>query len=372
MFYPVVVGLLLVSLPRHAMAQHCSVFRNATDFTGHDLPEGSHSGVSTVTECCQLCALEPACKAYTLWVSGKTCFLKASDAGQRPFDDHVSGYPGASPPPPSKAPACSLNGVPSTQGSCTCDKPWSGPECSQLNFKPVIFPQGYGMQPQLVSWGGNIIEDTVSGKFHMFVSRMTNDCPLSDWTKNSRIDHAVADEITGPFVFKDVAIPTWSHNAAPVRLKDGSFAIFHIGDGTGSPTGGNNCTKREITPPRTLWPSKQAFMDNLPAGGSTIHISSSLDGPWLPLLNNTLGSCNNPAPWVHPNGTLYCLCGNTMLRSETISGPWVAVSTLSHSGGPMGNYEDPFLYTDTRGFHLLYHVYNTHENPPHGHECRWH
>jgi hypothetical protein len=32
-------------------------------------------------------------------------------------------------------------------------------------------------------------------------------------------------------------------------------------------------------------------------------------------------------------------------------------------------WTDPFLYTDERGWHLLYHVYNTHENPPHGHEC---
>jgi hypothetical protein len=37
--------------------------------------------------------------------------------------------------------------------------------------------------------------------------------------------------------------------------------------------------------------------------------------------------------------------------------------------GPSGNWEDPFLYTTARGFHLIYHVYNTHENPPHGHEC---
>ena len=51
------------------------------------------------------------------------------------------------------------------------------------------------------------------------------------------------------------------------------------------------------------------------------------------------------------------------------AGPWAHIASLSHSGGPAGNYEDPFLYTDERGWHLIYHVYNTHENPPHGHEC---
>ena len=40
------------------------------------------------------------------------------------------------------APDCSLNGVKSPAGVCVCDKPWSGPECSTLNFRPVSFPQG--------------------------------------------------------------------------------------------------------------------------------------------------------------------------------------------------------------------------------------
>lgn len=33
------------------------------------------------------------------------------------------------------------------------------------------------------------------------------------------------------------------------------------------------------------------------AGGSTIHIAKSLNGPWEPLISNHLGGCNNPAPW---------------------------------------------------------------------------
>ena len=40
--------------------------------------------------------------------------------------------------------------------------------------------------------------------------------------------------------------------------------------------------------------------------GSTIHVAKSLHGPWEPLSPNTLGGCNNPAPWVHPrNGTIF-------------------------------------------------------------------
>ena len=38
-------------------------------------------------------------------------------------------------------------------------------------------------------------------------------------------------------------------------------------------------------------------------------------------------------------------------------------------GVDKGNYEDPFLDTDERGWHLLYHVHSTTENPSHGREC---
>ena len=102
-------------------------------------------------------------------------------------------------------PPCSLNGD-LRGGKCVCDKPWSGPgqpspqglvphaasgsypvlrqpfltgpsssrvsicthpttcmprdrpDCGTMNFKPLpAWPQGYGMVPQLTTWGGNII-----------------------------------------------------------------------------------------------------------------------------------------------------------------------------------------------------------------------
>lgn len=355
---------------------------------------------------------------------------------------------GSAPTPPD----CSLNGE-KRGGVCVCDKPWSGPDCSTLNFKPVTFPQGYGMAPKLTSWGGNAIEDPQTGKYHIFVSAMTNNCTLQTWGKNSRIEHGIADTITGPYKFVDVAIPTWSHNSAPIALKDGTFAIVHIGTGVGPVDGGANCSNQPPPAPPVqtpckglaslpgwncsahvcagdghtdpgqcgpdlgepqldckldddqgcaaaaakvcaatkgctafglshiweggraakLFSSSKVLTNNpdwsvwskvpqaessvsAPAAGSTIHTATSLNGPWVPLMKNTLGSCNNPAPWVHKNGTIYCLCGNTVLRSENISGPWAHISSLSHSGGPAGSYEDPFLYTDERGWHLIYHV----------------
>jgi hypothetical protein len=227
-------------------------------------------------------------------------------------------------------PPCSLNGA-LIDGVCMCDKPWSGHDCSTLNFHPVAFPQGYGMAPNLTSWGGNTIRDASTGKYHMYVSAMTNGCPLSTWRSNSRVEHAVSDTITGPYHFVDVAVPTWSHNAAPISLKDGTYAIVHIGTGVGPPSGGQNCSHSS--------PFVPASAEEKGTAGSTIHVAKSLEGPWEPLVPNTLGDCNNPAPWVHRNGTLYIVCGLSMKRADSISGPWSTVSSFVHEGGPAGNYE---------------------------------
>merc|ERR1712130_182423 len=125
-----------------------------------------------------------------------------------------------------------------TAGVCACDPPWAGNACGQMMFKPVMMPQGYGMIPNKTTWGGNIL--TVDGKrFHMYVSAMTNDCGLGDWSSNSRIEHAVADRPEGPYEFVDVAVNTWAHNSAPIALHDGRFAIVHIGTGTGKIDGGH-------------------------------------------------------------------------------------------------------------------------------------
>ena len=74
-----------------------------------------------------------------------------------------------------------------------------------------------------------------------------------------------------------------------------------------------------------------------------------------------LPSCNNPAPWLHTNGTWYLVCnGWSLYNATSIYGPWVKVSSISAGGGVSGSYEDPFLFVDHRGnWHVIYHVYRT-------------
>ena len=72
----------------------------------------------------------------------------------------------------------------------------------------------------------------------MFVAVMTNNCSLQHWKTNSRIDHVISDNVTGPYTWQDVAVNTWAHNPAILDLKDGTFALIHIGMGNGTANGG--------------------------------------------------------------------------------------------------------------------------------------
>ncbi len=79
-------------------------------------------------------------------------------------------------------------------------------------------------------------------------------------------------------------------------------------------------------------------------------MAQSLNGPWQPLQPNTLPSCNNPAPFVHPNGTLFIVCNGLQLFSApSVSGPYTLVTNISLTPGMLPEYdnlEDPYLWID--------------------------
>ena len=283
---------------------------------------------------------------------------------------------------------CSLFGECRADGSCACDAGWAGPACARMQLLPVSFPQGYGMdKPRQAdvntSWGGNVIFS--GGEFHMFVNAIANQCLLGSWMINSRIDHVVSSTAVGPYTFRDTAIGMTSSNPAPVVLRGGpyKYAIFHIYNGTtaqpvanvphcfknGSrmpPHHGDNDVVRDAAALRGDWRDHQ------------ISVSDSLDGPWKllqPAVGNKLPVCNNPAPWVHPNGTLYAMCGNVIYTADSIEGPWHNISTsiINHGNAgewPTGwHHEDEFLFTTKRGWHVLFHASIRDDSPGAGHNC---
>jgi len=324
-------------------------------------------------------------------------------------------------------PPCSLNGqLDEDQGICHCDKPWSGTECEILQFLPLSIPNGYPNLHTKTTWGGDIVYNAHDKTHHLFVTAMTDGCSLRSWQTHSRIEHAISHTgITGPYEFVDVAVPIWSHNPKVIALQqqnqktNGSFAsssapslaLFHIGMGAGPADLHKNCTKQDYY---SIWQrrghsdddggkddastkaSRNLFQDQKnsastigtrAARSGTIHTAPSVQGPWTPLPNNTLGYCNNPAPFVVHDRTkgvsiIYIVCDHNVLKqAHNVGGPWTTIGEIipsENNDGSITNddagggimYEDPSLYVDHRGhFHVIFHAYVPYENPPHGHDC---
>ena len=301
------------------------------------------------------------------------CLSSASPSSNFLSSVLVSGY---DEPPP-----CSLNGYMAANGTCICDKPWTGSNCETLQVLPVSFPQGFGMAPKKTVWGSDILFR--DGLYHLFASSMSNGSSLRHWVTHSQIEHAVSKSITGPFVFQDVAVPRFSHNPKVIELQDGKLALIHIG--MGEPRLIDNDDSKDGMSVFDSGNEKRKLRS--PSQGSTIHTSDSPYGPWIPLQNNTLGNCNNPAPFVvfascEKSHVIYIVCshaGNGVLkRAERIEGPWETVSVVTpgnmshherHKNDNEVHYEDPSLYIDRRGFHIIYHAYIRNEHPPHGSNC---
>jgi hypothetical protein len=126
--------------------------------------------------------------------------------------------------------SCQLNGR-CVSGQCHCDAQWLGTNCSTLNTG--VSKAAYtGMTSDQTTWGGHPIWDAKSQLWHGYFAEMTDHCTLSAWTTNSIIVHATSSSAEGPFEFKDVVQPAWSHN--PLVTQDpatGEILIAHIGCG---------------------------------------------------------------------------------------------------------------------------------------------
>lgn len=212
----------------------------------------------------------------------------------------------------------------------------------------------------------------VGGQWHGFFSEMEGHCGLTAWETNSLIAHAVADTPNGPWRRVGQASGVWSHNPATAAAPDGTLLLFHIGSGSGGEArNGSRESSQQChdgSSPCGTHPSHHCD----PGAGSGSLVASQEDaresgggkldfftaqkpeGPWKAFSANVdqnIGG-NNPAPWVHPNGTIFIVVNtNQLLRADKWQGPYTVVMH-----GACGKGEDAFLYTDKQGhFHCLYH-----------------
>eukprot|EP01059_Diplonema_ambulator_P032387 TRINITY_DN6327_c0_g1_i4.p1 TRINITY_DN6327_c0_g1~~TRINITY_DN6327_c0_g1_i4.p1 ORF type:complete len:380 (+),score=125.87 TRINITY_DN6327_c0_g1_i4:41-1141(+) len=228
---------------------------------------------------------------------------------------------------------CWMNGV-CANGACRCDMGWKGTNCSLLDLLPAPAIGAYGYSPNVSSWGGLPLQ--VDGKWHMHVAEMINGCGLASWKTNSRVVHVVADNMTGPYTYNDVALRDWSTNPCVVVDRSGvspKYLLFHIG--TGQPNNAEVCNGTTPEPPAPT------------VSSSILHVSDSPNGPWEPA-PPTVPHENNPSPYIFPNGTVL-LTGEpweVWRADKWNSTEWTSTSIVWHGDPGNGTWEDPFLWWD--------------------------
>eukprot|EP00759_Apiculatamorpha_spiralis_P026156 PhF_6_TR29280/c0_g1_i1/m.42898 len=289
---------------------------------------------------------------------------------------------------------CNLNGD-CDLGHCVCDPWWSGSAyCDVLSLLPARKADGYHRQ-NVSSWGGMSIQDPVTKEWHLIAAEMVNQCPLGSWKTNSRIIHAVQDTShgvpltpAGPFRFTDQVLPTFTHNPKVFRAPDGTYLIFYIGGWATSPQVCNSSHEVESseeppTPTTTQYPGPNGdgCGPQPPYNGGcgiAIASSTSLNGPWTTIQRvivedqrkSALLDCahTNPSPWFFPDGSVVMainagFCHNNLetiglLKAPNWRGPWKWFTPdpiLKDANGNPHACEDPFLWIDHRGWHLLVH-----------------
>ena len=285
---------------------------------------------------------------------------------------------------------CSLNGVCNSEGVCVCDPGWKGDKCNQLRLKPPNRREPYGYyNASLPTWGGSVIFE--NGLYHAFLTAKGYTSPPYDesdrYVCNTAIVRLEGPSPAGPFQFAEVVLPVFHHEAHAIRAPDGTVLIYMIKyDGGHLP---DLLSGVCLEPDCGLSYNKSHYVTAM-AWSKSVYgpwEEKILFNPWPGLLNRSSWLCqtNNPSVAFAPNGTVVMAfraiqCDRVTAKSATKEK--IAIATAPHWSGPytvreepafqwyapddwpqslvnpvgqvMSN-EDPFIWRNDRGYHMLTH-----------------
>ena len=247
---------------------------------------------------------------------------------------------------------------------------------SKLGTAPV--DGGLEMEDYWV-WGSSVIKGD-DGRYHMYASRWPKYLKFHPgWMIASEIVHSVSDTPEGPYEFSDVALGArgaqyWDgrscHNPKIVKYQD-EYILYYMG---------STHPFEEVT---------EANADELTlsskwciAGrwGKRIGVATAkspygpwkrLDAPILDVKPNTFYSflTSNPSPLIKEDGSVVLLFKGRSYEDDGIkhSNMFIGVATALSIGGPytvmgdeplfskdkFGVVEDPHLWSDDDGFHMI-------------------
>jgi hypothetical protein len=254
------------------------------------------------------------------------------------------------------------------------DPRWHNDIFARIDKAPV----GAGFEmPGYWVWDCSVLKGD-DGLFHMFASRWPKRIPFHPgWMVASEVVHATANTAEGPYRFKDVVLPArgaqyWdgrsTHNPKVVRHGD-SYYLFYMG---------STHPFDDLRDGKTLTldsPYTTVARSNKRVG---LAVARSLDGPWVrrdaPLLDTRPGTfysflTSNPAPLVKDDGSVVLMFKSRaygekfpyhsdmmigVALAPRIDGPYtVAVNEPIFGVGKVGEIEDPFLWQDGSGLHVV-------------------
>lgn len=226
-------------------------------------------------------------------------------------------------------------------------------------------------------WGSSVIQGE-DGKYHMYVSRFPKSLPFHPgWMVASEIVHAVSEKLEGPYVFSDVALSArgaqyWdgrsTHNPRIFKYNHKYYLIY-----MGSTHPFEEPNYEELT-----LDSKWCIVGraNKRVG---LAVADSPYGPWKrlnePILNtepNTFYSylTSNPSPVIRKDGSVWMIFkGRAYTKNGKYSNMALGIASAPSIEGPytvlndkkpifqvqgQGEAEDPFLWEDERGFHIIF------------------
>lgn len=226
-------------------------------------------------------------------------------------------------------------------------------------------------------WCGSVIKDN-KGTYHMYASRFPKSLPFHPgWMIASEVVHGVSDSAHGPFIFSDVSLPSrgaeyWdgrsTHNPR-ILEHDGKYYLLYMGS-----------THPFIDPiyDELTLDSKWCIVgrSNKRIG---LAISDSPYGPWKrfdkPILDTkpeTFYSflTSNPSPIIQEDGSVMMMFkGRSYLGDDKYSNMSIGMACAPNIEGPytvvnegrpifdvkgQGEAEDPFLWKDKTGYHVIF------------------
>jgi hypothetical protein len=186
------------------------------------------------------------------------------------------------------------------------------------------------------------------------------------------IIRAEAATAEGPFAYAETVVAPFAHNPTIRTLPSGGFVLFFIG---GSPSVPTNCSHGQQP--------TAAAAAAAPVGGEIHAIyAPTVHGPWTvphqiafddgvnASASVWTGGGYNPSPSIDLDGTVTLALqrayraspGKELLgvaRANSWRGPYKMITTRpvqpERPWCVAGTGEDPFLWRDTRGMHMLYH-----------------